>query len=118
MSGQPRDRDNDTNRARTPTKRQRVLEMTIFLLASVVGIYGIGKGLAGFFERGQEVSLLWLAVTGLALFVLFAQMGRVHDTWPHRPGAPGRAGKIATNAPPAANTQASAHDESSAAERK
>jgi hypothetical protein len=52
----------------------------------VVGIYGLGQGLAGLYERGQQISLLWLAVTGLAFFVLFAQMGRVHDTWPRRPG--------------------------------
>src|SRR5262249_8768348 len=84
MKAQPRERDVDVRRA--STKTQRGLELAIFVLASLVGIYGIGKGLAGFYVRGQEISLLWLAVTGVAIFVLFAQMGRVHDTWPHRPG--------------------------------
>jgi hypothetical protein len=65
----------------------RWLETAIFLLASALGIYGLGKGLAGFYEQGQQVSLLWLAVTGIAFFVLFAQMGRVHDSWPRRPRA-------------------------------
>ncbi len=84
MRAQPRDHEIDVTHQSTRT--QRGLEMGIFLLASAVGIYGIGKGLAGFYDRGQEVSLLWLAVTCLAFFVLFAQMGRVHDTWPRRPG--------------------------------
>ena len=67
------------------TRTQRSLEMAVFLLASLLGIYGLGQGLAGLYERGQEINLLWLAVTGIAFFVLFAQMGRVHDTWPRRP---------------------------------
>jgi hypothetical protein len=84
MNAQPHESNPDMRRK--PTKAQRGLELAIFVLASLVGITGIGKGLAGFYERGQEISLLWLAVTGIAFFVLFAQMGRVHDTWPHRPG--------------------------------
>ncbi len=66
------------------TKKWRGAEMLLFLAASAIGIYALGRGLAGVFEPGQGISLLWLAVTGVALFVLFAQMGRVHDTWPHR----------------------------------
>jgi hypothetical protein len=66
-------------------EQQRGKELLVFLAASVVGIYGLGQGLAGLYERGQQISLLWLAVTGLAFFVLFGQMGRVYDTWPHRP---------------------------------
>jgi hypothetical protein len=31
------------------------------------------------------MNLGWLAVAGITLFVLTAQMGRVHDAWPHRP---------------------------------
>jgi len=50
----------------------------------VIGIYGLGQGLTGLFEPGQGIDLLWLAVTGVAMMVLFAQMGRVHDTWPRR----------------------------------
>ncbi len=63
---------------------RRGAEMVLFLVASVVGIYGLGRGLTGLFEAGQGISLIWLAVTGVAFLVLFAQMGRVHDTWPRR----------------------------------
>ena len=58
--------------------------MILFLAVSAIGIYGLGQGLQGLFEPGQGISLIWLAVTGVAMFVLFAQMGRVHDTWPRR----------------------------------
>jgi hypothetical protein len=108
---QLRERDVDSRHA--PTKAQRGLELATFVLASLVGIYGIGKGLAGFYVRGQEISLLWLAVTGVTFFVLFAQMGRVHDTWPHR------SGKAAPEAP--AETlpmSGSPHDEPSEVARK
>ena len=60
------------------------MEMILFLVASVIGIYGLGQGLQGLFEPGQGINFLWLTVTGVAMFVLFAQMGRVHDTWPRR----------------------------------
>jgi hypothetical protein len=56
----------------------------LFLVASVVGVYSLGQGLTGFFT-GQTLNLGWLAVAGITLFVLTAQMGRVHDAWPHRP---------------------------------
>jgi hypothetical protein len=64
---------------------RRGLEMLLFVVASVIGIYGLGRGLTGMFEPGQGISLPWLAATGLAFVVLFAQMGRVHETWPHKP---------------------------------
>ena len=67
---------NDTNR--------RAAEMLIFLVASAIGIYGLGQGLSGLFEAGQGIHLIWLAVTGVAFLVLFAQMGRIKDTWPRR----------------------------------
>jgi hypothetical protein len=60
----------------------------LFVIASVIGIYGLGRGLTGMFEPGQGISLPWLAVTGVAFIVLFAQMGRVHDTWPRKPEKP------------------------------
>jgi hypothetical protein len=63
---------------------RRGLEMLLFLVASAVGIYGLGQGLSGLFEPGQGIHLIWLAVTGVAFMVLFAQMGRVKDTWPRR----------------------------------
>jgi len=59
-------------------------EFLLFLIVSVVGIYGLGRGLTGLFEPGQGISLVWLAVTGVAFFILFAQMGRVQDIWPRR----------------------------------
>ncbi len=63
---------------------RRGMEMLLFLAASAVGIYGLGQGLPGLFEPGQGIHLIWLAVTGVAFMVLFAQMGRVKDTWPRR----------------------------------
>ena len=68
----------------TSTNKQRDMEMILFLVASVIGIYSLGQGLQGLFEPGQGINFIWLAVTGVAMFVLFAQMGRVHDTWPRR----------------------------------
>lgn len=68
-----------------PTVFQRALETLLFIAASVVGVYGIGQGLAGVYQPGQPINLAWLAVTGIAVFVLFAQMGRVQDTWIHKP---------------------------------
>ena len=64
------------------TNNRRGLEMLLFLVVSAVGIYGLGQGLTGLFELGQGIHLIWLAVTGVAFMVLFAQMGRVKDTWP------------------------------------
>jgi hypothetical protein len=57
-------------------------EFLLFLIASAVGVYSMGQGLLGLFEPGQGINLLWLVVTGVA--ILFAQMGRVQDTWPRR----------------------------------
>jgi hypothetical protein len=67
------------------TNNRRGLEMLLFLVVSAVGIYGLGQALTGLFEAGQGIHLIWLAVTGVAFMILFAQMGRVKDTWPrHR----------------------------------
>ena len=66
------------------TNNRRGLEMLLFLVVSAVGIYGLGQGLTGLFEPGQGIHLIWLAVTGIAFMILFAQMGRVKDTWPRR----------------------------------
>ncbi len=66
------------------TSNRRGLEMLLFLVASAGGIYGLGQALPGLFEPGQGINLIWLAVTGVALMVLFAQMGRVQDSWPRR----------------------------------
>ena len=66
------------------TNNRRALEMLLFQVVSAVGIYGLGQGLTGLFEVGQGIHLIWLAVTGIAFMILFAQMGRVKDTWPRR----------------------------------
>lgn len=76
---------NQPQRERYSEKQRRGIEFALFLIASVIGIYGLGQGLTGLFEPGQGINLPWLAVTGVAFIVLFAQMGRVHDTWPHKP---------------------------------
>jgi hypothetical protein len=60
-------------------------EAALFLLVSAVGIYGLGQGLTGLVVTSQPINLGWLAVAGIAFYVLSAQMSRVHDTWPHRP---------------------------------
>ena len=73
----------------TPSAWRRAFETLLFIAASLVGIYGIGQGLAGFYTPGQPISPMWLVVTGIAVFVLFAQMGRVHDTWAHKPSTTG-----------------------------
>ena len=67
-----------------PTTERRGWEALLFLVASVLGVYSLGQGLTGLFT-GQTMNLGWLAVAGITLFVLTAQMGRVHDVWPHRP---------------------------------
>jgi hypothetical protein len=68
----------------TKTNPRAGVEFLLFVIVSVVGVYSLGQGLGGLFEPGQGINLLWLVVTGVAMMVLFAQMGRVHDTWPRR----------------------------------
>ena len=78
---------NEQQKASKGTKsdtNKRAAEMLIFLVASAIGIYSLGQGLSGLFEVGQGIHLIWLAVTGIAFLVLFAQMGRVKDTWSRR----------------------------------
>jgi hypothetical protein len=60
-------------------------EALLFLVASAVGIYGLGEGLNGFYGSGPAEPA-WLAVTALALIVLAKQMARVQDHWPRRDG--------------------------------
>jgi hypothetical protein len=59
--------------------------MLVFLVVSAIGIYALGIGLAGLFEPGKAIDLLWLAVSLASLMILFAQMGRVQDSWPRHP---------------------------------
>jgi hypothetical protein len=70
---------------RTTLPRRSGFEALLFLIACVVGIYGLGQGLTGLMTTGQVINLGWLAVAGVAFYVLSAQMARVHDSWPHRP---------------------------------
>jgi hypothetical protein len=58
--------------------------MLIFVGASGLGIYALGRALAGFFEPGKGTDLVWLAVLAGTVWILFAQMSRVNDTWPRR----------------------------------
>ncbi len=62
----------------------RGMELLLFLVVSATGIYALGNGLTGLFEPGKGINLLWLAVAIAAMMILFAQMGRVHDSWPSR----------------------------------
>ena len=58
--------------------------MLLFLVVSAIGIYALGNGLTGLFDPGKGIDLLWLAAAVAAMMILFAQMGRVHDSWPRR----------------------------------
>jgi hypothetical protein len=62
----------------------RVVEMLLFLAVSALGIYALGSTLSGLFESGGGIQLAWLAVLAATLWILFSQMGRVHDAWPRR----------------------------------
>ena len=73
--------------------RRRVMELVIFVAASVLGVYGLGRGLDTLFEGGRAVDLAWLAISAIGVLVLFAQMGRVHDSWPRRTVARRPAGR-------------------------
>ena len=64
--------------------------MVILMVVSVIGIYALGQGLSGLVEPGKGVNLLWLAVSAVAIWILAAQMGRVHDAWPRRDDSDGR----------------------------
>ncbi len=65
-------------------QRQRRGEMFVFVVVSALGIFALGNGLNGLFGPGSGSNLAWLAVAGVAILILFRQMGRVHDAWPHR----------------------------------
>lgn len=60
-------------------------EAVLGIGAALVGIYGLGQGLGPLFGSDHGGNILWLVPAVAALMVLAAQMGRVHDTWPHRP---------------------------------
>ena len=60
-------------------------EFLLFIIATVIGIYSLGQGLQGVFFPGQDISLIWLAVAGAAMWILVAQTSRVKETWPSWP---------------------------------
>lgn len=66
---------------------RRRLEMGIFLAVSIAGVFALGQGLRGLFEPGAGIDLGWLAVALAAYWILYAQMCRINQNWPHRPGA-------------------------------
>jgi hypothetical protein len=76
------------------------LEILLFLGVSAAGIYALGNGLRGMFQPGRGLDLGWLAVTGLAFWILVSQMGRVQDSWPRRRGVEPKS-KSASQAGPA-----------------
>jgi hypothetical protein len=80
--------------------RHHGLEAVIFLVAAIVGIYGLGQGLTGLMVTGQPINLGWVAVAGIAFYVLSKQMARVHDSWPHRPAKARRMSKPQGEAEP------------------
>lgn len=62
---------------RTPgdDRRKRSLEMTLFVAVSAAGVFAMGNGLRALFRPGRGVDLGWLAVAGLAFWILCSQMG-------------------------------------------
>ncbi|MDQ6905651.1 MAG: hypothetical protein M3176_02370 [Chloroflexota bacterium] len=77
-------------------KNHQGVELLLFLVVSALGIYALGNGLRGLLEPGK--ALLWLAIAGIAMMILFAQMGRVHDRWPRRTPQHRRARSVAPDA--------------------
>ena len=71
-----------TPRRPEPSLRHRRMEMVVFLVASIVGVYAFGNAFHELSGSAVAVSLGWFALAGLALFVLVGQMSRVHDAWP------------------------------------
>jgi len=63
--------------------RRGLGEIGLFAAAAIMGVYGLGEGLDGFFEPGHG-SVLWLGVAAVALMVLAKQMARIQDRWPRR----------------------------------
>lgn len=78
--------------------RHGLAEATLFLMASLAGVYGLGEGLNGFFGTGPA-DPWWLAVSAVALIVLARQMGRVQDHWPRKVDTPDGPPETSTKAP-------------------
>ena len=74
--------------------RRGLTEALLFLVASAVGIFGLGTGLAGFFGPGRG-DIAWLGASAVALMVLAQQMGRVQDHWPRRAATRATSGRSA-----------------------
>lgn len=65
-----------------PSLQRRWTEMGVFVAASAVGIYAVGNAFSDLFGSAAGISLGWFAIAAIAILVLAAQMGRVHDAWP------------------------------------
>ena len=73
--------------ARVGTRRW---EMLLFLAVSAAGVYALGSAMQAVSGPGTGgVGLTWLAIAGAAMWILFAQMGRVHNSWPRQGQAEG-----------------------------
>jgi hypothetical protein len=79
-----------------PDARVRAVEMLVFLVVSAIGIYALGRGISGLSEPGKGIDLLWLAISAVTIWILVAQMGRVHDAWPRRGDSDGRLARPTT----------------------
>ena len=65
-------------------------EMLLFLAVSAVGVYALGSAMQAVTGPGSgAVGLTWLAIAGAAMWILFTQMGRVHNSWPRQQKAEG-----------------------------
>lgn len=73
-----------TPRRPEPSLRRRRVEMVVFLVASMVGVYAFGNAVHDLSSSAIAISLGWFAVAGVAVFVLVGQMSRVQDAWPRR----------------------------------
>lgn len=56
----------------------------MFLIVSALGVYALGSGMRDLSQPDGGMGLGWLAIAAAAMWVLFSQMGRVHDSWPRR----------------------------------
>lgn len=74
-------RPHDHGDARVVARR---LEMLLFLVVCAVGVYALGSGMLTTTGLGGAIDIARLAIVGASIWILFSQMGRVHDSWPRR----------------------------------
>lgn len=72
-------------------RRRPALEMVVFTIVSLIGVYALGQALQGLFATTPGgIELGWLAVTLASYWILYLQMCRIQATWPHRARARGK----------------------------